>query len=296
MRPACAAIVTVTVNDPFAVFPCASLAEHVTAVVPIGKVLPDAGVQATGLAPSTRSDADTTKLTIAPDGVVAVADRLPGSDNTGAVVSTARPDSAIDRVPPFVLDTRSVALLAPRVVGWNVTVVVVSPAGATVVDAGAATLNCAASAPLMVKGGASVTSVGFPLAMTTDLEAVAPVSTAPKSIVVGETEIPGRPVPLKPTTSEPAFELVIGSVALFAPSESGWKVTLIVAVSPGPSVVVDGAPAANDDASVPVTASGVLNVMLVSRRFLIVSVCDRVSGGMTPPKSIVSGALTMTMF
>jgi hypothetical protein len=85
MRPGWGAVVTVTVNDPFAVFACVSPAEHATVVVPIGKVLPDAGAQTTGLAPSTRSDADAAYVTLAPDGDVAAADRLPGSVSSGAV-------------------------------------------------------------------------------------------------------------------------------------------------------------------------------------------------------------------
>ena len=48
---------TVTTKPVFAELPWASVAEHVTVVVAIGKVDPDAGTQATGTAPSTRSTA-----------------------------------------------------------------------------------------------------------------------------------------------------------------------------------------------------------------------------------------------
>ena len=46
---------TVTLNDAVAVLPCASLALQFTVVVPIGNVEPDAGVQLTGVGPSTAS-------------------------------------------------------------------------------------------------------------------------------------------------------------------------------------------------------------------------------------------------
>jgi hypothetical protein len=47
--------VTWTLNDLFAVLPWASVAEQFTVVVPTPTELPDAGVQATGREPSTRS-------------------------------------------------------------------------------------------------------------------------------------------------------------------------------------------------------------------------------------------------
>ena len=69
MRPGRSAVVTTTLNVPVAVFPLTSAVEHATAVVPIGKVLPVAGVQDTGRVPSTRSVADALKLTDAPDEI-----------------------------------------------------------------------------------------------------------------------------------------------------------------------------------------------------------------------------------
>jgi hypothetical protein len=191
-----------------------------------------------------------------------------------------RPDNGIERVPPFVLVTTSVALLLPRLVGWKVTVVVVSPPGASVVDAGVVTVNTAASAPVM----ANVAG------------AVDPDSTEPKSNEVGETEMPGRPVPLNATVAAPLLELVTATDALFAPVASGWKVTAIVAVPAAANVVVDGGPRLNDEASGPLTTAGTFKVTDVSRRFLMVTVCARASGGMTPPKSMLAGALVSTMF
>jgi hypothetical protein len=62
---------TATVKVPEAVFPAASVAVHVTVVVPIGKVDPEAGVQTTGTGPSIASRADALKVAIAPAVLVA---------------------------------------------------------------------------------------------------------------------------------------------------------------------------------------------------------------------------------
>jgi hypothetical protein len=67
--------------------PWASVVEHETAVMPIAKVLPDAGRQLTATAPSIASTADAANVTIAPLGLVAGAVMLPGRVRTGAVVS-----------------------------------------------------------------------------------------------------------------------------------------------------------------------------------------------------------------
>src|SRR5262249_36421980 len=57
---------TVTVKLPLALLPDKSLAEHDTVVVPSGNVDPDAGLQVTGLAPSTASLAVAVNVTTAP--------------------------------------------------------------------------------------------------------------------------------------------------------------------------------------------------------------------------------------
>ena len=62
---------TVIVKLPDAVFPAASLAVHVTVVVPIGKVDPDVGVQTTATEPSIASRAEAVKVAIAPAALVA---------------------------------------------------------------------------------------------------------------------------------------------------------------------------------------------------------------------------------
>jgi hypothetical protein len=134
------------------------------------------------------------------------------------------------------------------------------------------------------------------LAITNVAGAVDPDSTEPKSNEVGETEMPGRPVPLNATVAKPSLELLMATDALFAPVAPGWKVTAMVAVPAAANVVVDGEPTLKDEASAPLTTAGTFKVTDVSRRFLIVSVCERVSGGMTPPKSMLAGALVKTMF
>jgi hypothetical protein len=80
-------VVTVTVNDPVAVLPCASAAEHDTVVVLIANVLPDGGPHVTGRVPSTTSDADAVYETTAPDGLVAVALIGAGTVSAGGVRS-----------------------------------------------------------------------------------------------------------------------------------------------------------------------------------------------------------------
>ena len=79
---------TVTLKPPIAVLPCASVASQLTGVVPIGNVLPEAGVQMTATAPSMASSAVATKSTSAPAGEVAGTERSVGSVSTGATLST----------------------------------------------------------------------------------------------------------------------------------------------------------------------------------------------------------------
>ena len=69
-------------------FPLPSDAWHDTVVAPTGKVVPAAGVHATGTVPSTASDADASKATSAPAPDVAATVRSPGVAIEGAVVST----------------------------------------------------------------------------------------------------------------------------------------------------------------------------------------------------------------
>ena len=80
---------TVTLNDPLDVLFESSVAVQVTGVVPSGKVLPDAGTQATVGVGSPPSVAVAVNVAVAPVGPVASTVWLAGTVNAGAVVSTA---------------------------------------------------------------------------------------------------------------------------------------------------------------------------------------------------------------
>ena len=79
--------VTVTVKLAEPVFPCASVAEHVTVVAPTANTLPDTGEHEAASDPSTRSVALTENDTAVPPADVVEADTS-GGDNAGGVVST----------------------------------------------------------------------------------------------------------------------------------------------------------------------------------------------------------------
>jgi hypothetical protein len=78
---------TVTVNDAARLLPRASIAVHVTVVVPSGNVDPLTGVQVTGTSPSTASVAEEVKLNAAPVAPVASTLAFAGTVTFGAVVS-----------------------------------------------------------------------------------------------------------------------------------------------------------------------------------------------------------------
>ena len=75
----------------------------------------------------------------------------------------------------------SVALLAPAVVGWNVTVALVDAPAANVAVAGAPTENWSAFVPVSVSGVVSVTLEPLTLLIVNVLNAVPPTATLPKS-------------------------------------------------------------------------------------------------------------------
>jgi hypothetical protein len=79
--------VTATLNDPMFWLPAASLAAQTTAVVPIGKALPAAGVQRTVGLGSQASAAATLKFTVAPAGLVQGTLMPVGILSAGPVVS-----------------------------------------------------------------------------------------------------------------------------------------------------------------------------------------------------------------
>jgi len=78
---------TVTVKDPFTVLLWESVDEHATVVVVMENMSPDEGLQLTASDPSTKSLAETVKVTTAPCGPVASTVILAGKCSVGAVVS-----------------------------------------------------------------------------------------------------------------------------------------------------------------------------------------------------------------
>jgi len=79
---------TVTVKVPEPMLPVASVAVHVTVVVPMGKVDPEGGVQTAPTGPSTASTAEALKVATAPAVLVAATVRSPGRVSTGPLVSS----------------------------------------------------------------------------------------------------------------------------------------------------------------------------------------------------------------
>src|SRR5262245_6178399 len=81
----------------------------------------------------------------------------------------------------------SIALFAPVVVGRNVTDVVVDAPAASVVAAGAATVNCDASVPVIANGVLSVTASVLALVIVSVAAPIEPVVIDPKSTDGGLT-------------------------------------------------------------------------------------------------------------
>lgn len=76
-----------TVNDPAAVLPRESSAEHWTTVVPTGNCDPEAGEHSTGTLPSTRSMAVGSNVTTAPEALVAETTTSSSPSSSGPAVS-----------------------------------------------------------------------------------------------------------------------------------------------------------------------------------------------------------------
>ena len=96
---------TVTVNDAVPVLPWASVALHVTVVIPRGNRDPEDGAQEGESAPSNRSEAVDENVTTAPPGPVASTVMGEGTDKEGGVVSR----TVTWNDPVAVLPARSVA-------------------------------------------------------------------------------------------------------------------------------------------------------------------------------------------
>jgi hypothetical protein len=130
---------TMTLNEPADVLPAASLALHVTLVVPSGNVEPEAGPQVTTGEGSTESETPTVYVTTAPDGPAASATIVPGSVRLGSVES------------PTTTSNESLELLPLASVALQLTVVVpsanVDPDGGVHVTTGTPSTASLAVAP-----------------------------------------------------------------------------------------------------------------------------------------------------
>lgn len=122
---------TVTWNAADALFFAASVAVHMTVVVPIAKVEPEGGLQAAATCPSTRSLAETEYVATAPDEPVASIVMFGSAEIAGGVVSWT-----------LTLKVAGVAALPCESVAEQVTVV--TPIANVEPDAGA---HAAAPAP-----------------------------------------------------------------------------------------------------------------------------------------------------
>jgi hypothetical protein len=111
--------------------------------------------------------------------------------------------------------------LPPAVVGRKVSDAVVEAPAASVVAPGAATVNCGASAPVIVKGVLSVTVLPLVLVMVTDAAPIDPVVTDPKSTDGGATV--STPVTVTENAADPVQppEAVARMVTFEVPASVG---------------------------------------------------------------------------
>jgi hypothetical protein len=104
---------TVTLNEADPLLLLASVAAHVTDVVPMTNVLPDAGAHVAARLPETMSIADAEKVTAAPDEPVASAVIGPGTVTTGFVVSPTVTVNEAEPVLPAPSMAVQVTVVAP---------------------------------------------------------------------------------------------------------------------------------------------------------------------------------------
>jgi hypothetical protein len=104
---------TVTVKVLLPVLPAKSVAEHVTVVVPIAKVEPEAGEQAVVIAPSTMSVADDVKVAVAPAEEVPSTVMFAGTVTTGEVVSLTVTAKVLLPVLPATSVAEQVTVVVP---------------------------------------------------------------------------------------------------------------------------------------------------------------------------------------
>src|SRR5438105_7402437 len=107
--------VTVTVNEPVPVLPCASVAEQFTVVVPGANVLPDAGLHEGVTEPSTTSVAVASGyVTTFPPESVVVVEMSAGTDTCGGVVSCTTTSADAETVSGASVVVVHVTVVVPR--------------------------------------------------------------------------------------------------------------------------------------------------------------------------------------
>ncbi len=109
------AMPTVTVNEQLPEFPDVSLAEQVTVVTPIGKLVPEAGEQVTVRAPSQTSLAVAENVAVAEPEPTGLSVRLigPGQVTTGAWLSATVTVKLHELLLPDVSEAEQVTVVTP---------------------------------------------------------------------------------------------------------------------------------------------------------------------------------------
>lgn len=192
---------TVTPKVPVAVFPRESTDVHVTVVVPRPTVLPEAGVQVTGVeAASPSSYADAVQAVGAPEGPVASTVSGPGRASTGAVVSagaaTVSVKVALVKLPPRTSSIDAVTTYSPGVAPENVTGTPAAWPQSRITRVGAVTVTAGATARRSVPG--LTLQLGRPSSL---------VWTSQKSTTVEE------PATTVVRPSMPRLELIVSALA-----------------------------------------------------------------------------------
>ena len=106
--------VMVTWNDALPVLPCASVAVHVTVVVPIGNVEPETGEHVAVSGPSMLSVADAENVSALPLGLFVVSVMSAGTVTTGRVVSTIVMLNDFDALFPWLSVALQVTAVVPN--------------------------------------------------------------------------------------------------------------------------------------------------------------------------------------
>jgi hypothetical protein len=261
---------TVTVNEAARLLLRASVAVHVTVVVPSGNVDPLAGVQVTATPPSTASVAEGVKLNAAPVAPVASTLAFAGTVTTGPVVSVTVTVNEADPVLPRVSLPVHVTVVGPSgnvdpLAGVHVTSTApstpsvadvvklnaapVEPVASTAASAGTVTVGAVVSATVTVKDAAVLlprVSVPVHVTVVGPSGNIAPLAGAQVTAVL-------------PSTASLAVAAYVNTAPV-APAAS--TVALAGTVTTGP--VVSATVTVNDAAPVLPRASLALHVTVVA--------------------------------